>query len=181
MHEGITMTTPAQLATKMRHLAEIRSYGELLAALRARADELGVTRMGLDDVTGLQNGYAAKLLAPVPIKSLGKFSMGPMLSAMGVMLIMVEDVDTLARITKRVPKRVNPNQPADAGDAMPAKRKRRRKGFRGSEAGRMLRAKQILKQSPKRRKEIAKMAAETRWRRVRVTLSLGPDRRTRKG
>lgn len=174
------MSTPANLATKLRHLADVRSYDDLLAALRARADELGVTRMGLDDVTGLQNGYAAKLLAPVPIKSLGKFSMGPMLSAMGCMLILVEDQETLDRITKRVAKRVIAVASADASIGMLPKRKRRRKGFRGADVSRMLNARRLLKLSPKRRKEIAKMAADTRWRRVRESLSLGPNRGVRK-
>lgn len=173
-------TPPALLATDMRRLAEIRSYGELLSALRARADELQVTREGLDAITGLQSGYAGKLLAPVPIKSLGKFSMGPMLTAMGCMLILVEDADTLARITSRVPKRVNPNQAGDAGDGMQAKRKRRRKGFRGSDVGRMLRAKQLLGQSPKVRSKIAKLAAKTRWDRVRASLPVTPTKGARK-
>lgn len=157
-----------------RHLAEIRSYGDLLAALRARADDLGVTREGLDAVTGLQNGYAGKLLAPVPIKSLGAVSMGPMLTAMGCMLILVEDAETLGRITSRVAKRVNPNPASHADGKMQTKRKRNRKGFRGSEVGRMLRARGVLKLSAKRRKEIARMAAQTRWRKHRAKSSLPP-------
>lgn len=166
------MTTPALLATDMRRLAEIRSYGELLSALRARADELQVTREGLDAITGLQSGYAGKLLAPVPIKSLGKFSMGPMLTAMGCMLILVEDADTLARITSRVPKRVNSNQATNTNGTVLTKRKRCKRGFRGSDVGRILRAKGVLKLSPKRRKEIARMAINTRWRRTKSTIPM---------
>jgi hypothetical protein len=66
-----------------RQLATVRDYAQLHTALRLRADELKTTREAIDDLAGLQNGYAAKLLAPVPIKSLGRESLGPMLAVLG--------------------------------------------------------------------------------------------------
>jgi hypothetical protein len=70
-------------------LATIRSMDELQQALRARALGLrlvfdgrcrvGVNRNGesssLDSVAGLPDGYSCKLLAPVPIKGLGRTSL----------------------------------------------------------------------------------------------------------
>jgi hypothetical protein len=60
-----------------RALAEVHDYAGLHASLRARSDELAVSRAELDSLSGLQGGYCSKLLAPVPIKRLGMESLGP--------------------------------------------------------------------------------------------------------
>jgi len=44
-------------------LAIVHDYDDLVAAIRARRDELQVTHMTIDDVSGIQPGYASKLLA----------------------------------------------------------------------------------------------------------------------
>jgi hypothetical protein len=49
-----------------RRLATVHNYHELHAALRARAAELRITREAIDAVAGLQGGYPAKALAPIP-------------------------------------------------------------------------------------------------------------------
>lgn len=86
-------------------LAEVRSYDELHAALRARAHSLNVSRESIDAVAGLQSGYAAKLLCDPPLKKLGMDSLGPMLGALGLKMIVVEDADAMARFTSRASKR----------------------------------------------------------------------------
>ena len=53
----------------------IRSMPDLLGALRARRDEVGITLETLDHVAGFPSGYSAKLLAPEPIKNLGWMSL----------------------------------------------------------------------------------------------------------
>jgi hypothetical protein len=53
-------------------LAEVRSWSDLHDALRRRAESLDVSRATLDEVSGLCGGYSAKLLAPVPIRRLGR-------------------------------------------------------------------------------------------------------------
>ena len=80
-----------------RRIAVVSTYDELIAAFRARADELKVTRETLDSVSGLQAGYSGKLLAPVPMKSLGRVSLGPMLQAMGLAIVLVEDPEAMRR------------------------------------------------------------------------------------
>jgi hypothetical protein len=49
-----------------RVLAVMSDYDGLIAALRARADELKITRAALDAAGALENGYSAKLLSSVP-------------------------------------------------------------------------------------------------------------------
>lgn len=56
----------------MSQAIEIRSWAELQVALRQRAETLDVSREVLDHLTGLQSGYCAKLLAPHPIRRLGR-------------------------------------------------------------------------------------------------------------
>ena len=56
----------------MSQAIEIRSWAELQVALRQRAETLDVGREVLDHLTGLQSGYRAKLLAPHPIRRLGR-------------------------------------------------------------------------------------------------------------
>src|SRR3974390_2358256 len=88
-----------------RHLATVRDYHQLIQALRQRSDELKVSRETLDAISGLQQGYSAKLLCSPPIRGLGKQSLGPFLGAMGCALILVEDTEQLERIQKRLVRR----------------------------------------------------------------------------
>jgi len=150
-----------------RRIAVVRSYDELHAVLRARANELQVTREGLDAVSGLQNGYCAKLLAPVPIKAIGPVSMGPLLGALGLMLIVVEDAEMLARIASQMQLRERPI-PADADHKMPTTKRRKRWRFpKGPEFAKLMRARSLVKMSDAERRRLARRAARLRWRRRR--------------
>ena len=91
----------------------IRGMPDLLAALRARRDEIGVTHETLDSIANWPSGYAGKLLAPVPIKNLGWMSLGWALDSMGVALVLVENVEQRRLVEKRWIKRQRPIQPTD--------------------------------------------------------------------
>jgi hypothetical protein len=145
----------------MKPLATVRTYDELNAALRARADALDISRETIDAISGLQNGYAGKLLAPIPIRTLSRVSLGAMLGALGLKLIVVEDVETLQKIEKRLAKR---RRHDNAGSAMLATKRRKRRAFpRGNEHARLMRLRQIANQSPEKRSQIARRAALIRW------------------
>jgi hypothetical protein len=102
-------TTPALPDVPM-----IRSMEELLAALRARRDELELTHERIDDIAGFPSGYAGKLLAPEPIKNLGWLSFGLALDSMGVALILVENPDQVRLVQKRWIPRERPRNAAPA-------------------------------------------------------------------
>jgi hypothetical protein len=142
-----------------RRLAIVRTYDELITALRARADELLVTRETMDAVTGLQSGYTAKLLARVPIRQLGRVSLGPILLCLGLTLTVTEDTIASKRIRKELVKRLRPIR---ASDAMPARKRKRRRG--DSEWGKLMKARQVLIQSEEQRSDSARHAARVRWR-----------------
>jgi hypothetical protein len=94
--EDSKMICPPQL----RPIALVREYGELIQGLRDRAEELNVSRETLDAVSGLQSGYTAKLL--VGLKGLGRVSLGPLLGSMGLVIVLAEDQDALARVRHRL-------------------------------------------------------------------------------
>src|SRR5262249_40908533 len=103
-----------------RVIAEnIRTYGELVAAFRARLVELGTTMEMVDEVAGLPLRYSNKIFAPVPIKTLGKVSLGPILGALCTKLVLVEDQEMLDRIGHRI---ISTRK--NSGTAKPAQRSR---------------------------------------------------------
>ncbi|MDH2343235.1 hypothetical protein [Bradyrhizobium sp. SSUT77] len=80
----------------------IGDYDALVQTLRERSELMEISRLELDRLSGLADGYAGKVLAPARIKSIGS-SLGPLLQTLGLILIAVEDPAardrTLARRT----------------------------------------------------------------------------------
>jgi hypothetical protein len=87
----------------MRRLAVVSDYSELVAALRARAEALDVSNLTLDEVTGLPSGYSGKVLGRSQI--LGRLSLGLLLDALGLRLVVIEDPEVFARIAPRLERR----------------------------------------------------------------------------
>jgi hypothetical protein len=85
----------------------VNTYPALIGALRMRAQELGSRVSGetLDEVSGLAAGYVGKLLSVNPVRRLGMKSLGPLLGALGLALIVAEDEAAMARCGKRLTRR----------------------------------------------------------------------------
>jgi hypothetical protein len=77
---------------------EIESYARLVEALRDRVCEVGTTFAGVDQLAGLPDRYAQKLLGHDPIKSMGAISMFPILAALGLRLLLVPDPPALEKL-----------------------------------------------------------------------------------
>jgi len=92
----------------------IHSMEELLAALRARRDQLQLTHERVDDIAGLSSGYFGKLMTQPPIKNLGWLSFGLCLDALGVALVMVENPEQIKRVESRWIPRERPRNAAPA-------------------------------------------------------------------
>jgi hypothetical protein len=160
----------------LRHkrLAVITTYLDLHEALRARCSELNISRETLDNVAGLQEGYSAKLLGPHPqgsMRVLGRQSLGLVLGALGVELIMVEKPGVIARLRERVmyglqerdksavrQKDTKPDRMNGGNTAI--SRYFAALGAMGGKA-------RLTKISKKRRKQIARDAINARWRKHR--------------
>jgi hypothetical protein len=85
-----------------RILATVTDYPGLIAALRSWMQELGTTMESVDEVCGWQSRHVNKLLAPTMIKTLGRVSMGAVLGALGLKLIVAVDEPVLARMKRRL-------------------------------------------------------------------------------
>jgi hypothetical protein len=88
-----------------RELAIVSEYSELHAALRRRMHELDISRETLNEIAGLQSGYSGKLLAPLPGRILGPISLGAILGALALKLVIIEDPAQLERLRPRLTKR----------------------------------------------------------------------------
>jgi hypothetical protein len=158
--------------TEPRQIATARDYAQLHAALRARAKELALSRETIDAISGLQSGYTGKLLAPVPIKGLGPASLGPILGALGVFIVLVEDVEMLERYAARQPKKSETFGRRTGQDVLANKRRR---GWAllplvtNPEFQKVMRCRQLATQGAEQRKRIARKAARARWKRRRAT------------
>jgi hypothetical protein len=153
--------TPSDLPVS---LGIIRDYDDLINALRTRADALRMSRATISDLCGLPDGYAAKLLAATAPKTLGRKSLGLMLEALGLQLIVAEDPVALAKYEKRRTPRaewqVRPNMLSIAG-------KRRREWLFSPEKAKECAALRMAKLSPEKRQKLARRAARARWRKAR--------------
>ena len=78
----------------------ITSIEVLPAGVRVR--ELDVTLETIDSVAGFHSNYSGKLLAPVPMRTLGRLSLGALLQTLGLALIVVEDKAALKQFNWRI-------------------------------------------------------------------------------
>ena len=88
-------------------LARVESYDDLVHALRARVDQLGISQETLAALVRLQ-GYSSDVLKPQGnMRSLGRMSFGCVLGALGLKIVLVEDRDALAKVRERLIERDN--------------------------------------------------------------------------
>ena len=113
---------------------------------------------------GLQEwGWTLGRNARIDIR-IGMQSLGPLLTVLGVKLIMVENLDALRRFAPRLTKR----NAASVRYASGRTRKKRPK--LGPKWGKLMAARRVLSQSPRQRSQIARRAAVIRWKDVRETV-----------
>jgi hypothetical protein len=90
--------------------APIRSMPELVDAIRARRDELNISHETIDNIAGLQSGYTSKLLGPIQLKGFSHMSLGAVLGALGIGLVVIEDPEAKAKVEGRWQKRKRPQR-----------------------------------------------------------------------
>lgn len=145
---------------------QIRSYDDLQAVLRAVAEERQISREELDNLAGLPRGYASKVLAAVPMRRLGPDTLGPMLGALGVMLVPMTDPEAKARFTERADKRTefrakNASMHSGTVHVKISVRKLRQNQRKGGTNSRKF-------VSRKKARKLARRAAWMRWERRRL-------------
>jgi hypothetical protein len=147
-------------------LARIESYDDLVHALRARVDQLGMSQETLDTLAGLQ-GYSSDGLGLKPqgnTRSLGRMSFGAALGALGLKILLVEDHDAFARVRDLLLER-------DRADAR--RENAKPSGMRARENAWVLLGRagghaRIALLTAKQRVRLARKAARARWRKARA-------------
>lgn len=133
----------------------VTDYEALHEGFRDRVDDLEVTRQEIDAAGNLLPGYAGKLLCSPPIKNLGLVSLGKMLKATGMALVLVIDDERFAPVKAQMSKRQRPMR-TNVSIKPPH-------WLISKETASKMRALGVLKLSPRQRKLIAKRAARARW------------------
>ena len=133
-------------------------YDDFVQAIRNRVAELGIHGTRFDALAGWTEGYLSKLTAQRPARRIQMQSMGPLLSAMGVKLQMVEDPAGTARLRRLLPRNLSYVRvmPAAASILFTARQLKRIRRLGGQARAAALTAKE--------RSKIARKAALARWR-----------------
>jgi hypothetical protein len=137
----------------------VRSYDELIEAIRNRILELNTTGESVDYVAGLPLRYSAKLLAAKRMRTIGSKSFAPLLGALGLALIVVEDAEQLARVRHRL----EPRKKAAVPPAVPSDAFNKKSSPNGW--GQWMNCLRFLALSDAQRSASARHAAQMRWRR----------------
>ncbi len=154
-----------------RRIAVVSSYDALIEAIRARKAELGLSDATVDSISGLALGHTGKLLGPAQVKTLGKVSMGLMLQALGLVLIVAEDPEQTERMRAQYVQRES-GSVRDGNYASPVSKRLMSRVFTPfAKQGGIAR---MSKLSPEQRSDLARRAARKRWVRPK------PRRRTRR-
>lgn len=144
------------MSEQPRIIAEFVDYSGMLDGLRARVRELNVHGERFDEFAGLPQGYLSKLIGMRPVKRIGMNSLGPLLDALGLKCVLVENEETTKRLKNRVKSR-NPNLVRAGSTHVVLTWRFMQKIQR---AGGRARA---IKMTPAQRRRSARKAARMRW------------------
>lgn len=86
-------------------IAIVRDYDGLIAALRLRKAELGLSDDTLESISGLAKGHISKILPASRVKHMGPHTLKLMLGALAVQLAVVVDPEQMARLQNRMERR----------------------------------------------------------------------------
>lgn len=146
----------------------IADESDLVAALRARLEEINVSRAEVDAQCDLPAGYTSKRLAIPQIKYFGRDAFWDIAEAMGLAVVLVEDPNATARHAVRMKSRVKKyaridNSHWNARTLCIMRDIARKHGLEGARV-------KNIRTGKRRRKQIARRAAQIRWERARFHL-----------
>jgi hypothetical protein len=98
-----------QPVTSPQFSQEANSYGDLIEALRLRAEQLDISRSTIDGLAGIADGLASKILGLGQTKRIGLQSLEPLLRSLSVRLVIEHDDDAYQTMRHRYVKRDGPH------------------------------------------------------------------------
>ena len=146
-------------APRSRVIGDANSYEEMLALLRRRVNELEIAGERFDEFAGLPRGYLSKLIGQHPVRRIGMQSWSPLMNALGLRCLFVEDREGTQRLKSRLKPRNASfvrTMPAAAGILFTARMLKRIRRLGGQ-----ARMAQLTREQ---RRELARRAALARWR-----------------
>jgi hypothetical protein len=140
----------------------VTDYPGFQRALRARAEELGISRARLNEIAGTSEGHAEKILSETPGKNLGITTFGDFVQALALELVVRESPEQFRKLSKRFVRR-------DERHVRRRRRPRHRSALNELAAalgrkGAMARNKSL---SAEERSAAGRKAVLARWRKVR--------------
>lgn len=155
------------MSEPLRHIALVADESDLVAAFRARLEEINVSRAELDAELDLPGGYTSKRLTlPKQMKYYGRDAFWNTAEALGLAVLLVEDPAAKARYAARMKRRSKP-QAVTGSEHWRGKRveaELRQRIYKIASTGGIARAAAL---SPERRACIASRAAKARHRKAR--------------
>ena len=139
-----------------RVIADLSSYEQMLAALRARINELQINGERFDEYSGLPRGYLSKLVGAKPIRRLGMISFAPVLAGLGLRLLVIEDTAATERLKNRLPPRNGSYVRSAAWQVTLTRRFLQKIGRLGGQAN-------MAKLTAEQRSELGRKGAAARW------------------
>lgn len=90
-----------------RAIATCWDYAGFLAACKARAHEqrTGLNSPSAAEITGLHKDHLAKVMSEKSGRFFTPLTLGPLLGLLGMKIVLVEDPEAMARVTRRLEKR----------------------------------------------------------------------------
>ena len=150
-------------------LATVRDYDQLQQAMRARADNLNINRETIDELAYLPRGYAGKVLATKPSRRIGANLIGDFLRTLGLKLLVVEDVEGLARTISNSVQR-------DESVVKWTVHIRSQKGKFTSRRARRIRKKTLAAMSPSKLRRMMVRVRRGRWKKRKAARAALPPR-----
>lgn len=152
----------------------LRTEADMVEAYRARIRELNISYATVDAISGLPDGYTAKLMSPKPMKGLGEKAIEGLNGALGIGFVSAVDSAQVARVKPRWTKRkraidrrvastlaAKPQIIAISAEQLEQKAQMQMWGQMGGKAsGKTRRAKAMKKRA---RQRVASHAARMRW------------------
>jgi hypothetical protein len=138
----------------LRIIAEFNDYSGLVAAIRARIEELNVPIGTLDEIAGLPTRYVSKILGPGHVRRFSMQSLTPLLWTLGIKLLVVEDGSTVSYSTKLIRRR-GPMHAGTVHILLSRKTMRRNQRIGGLNSRKYIGKRKV--------KQLARKAAFARW------------------
>ena len=87
-------------------LIAIRTYDDLITAIRAVKEFLGLSNEAIEDLAGLTRGHWDKVAGRTPVKRMGPMVLNAVLGALAIELVVRPDPAAADRVSHRWQKRV---------------------------------------------------------------------------